>query len=97
MTRHTKSSLIEMVSKSTGASKANVEEIYNSIVENITDLVAAGDVVALSDLGIFGSKVRSGRDGRNPKTGETITIKSKKVPSFKFSKKIKDRVSGDAK
>ena len=55
--------------------------------------MAAGDRVQLNGLGIFETKKREARTGRNPITGETITIAAATLPSFKASKTLKDAVN----
>ena len=97
MARHTKSSLIDSVAKEVDLSKAQVEKVYNSIVGTISKAISGGDTVALSDFGVFGSRQRKARSGRNPKTGSVIQIASKKVATFKFGKKVRDIVSGVTK
>jgi DNA-binding protein HU-beta len=97
MARHTKSSLIDSIAKDVDLSKAQVEKVYNSLVGNITKAISGGDTVALSDFGVFGSRTRKARSGRNPKTGSVLQIAAKKIGTFRFGKKIRDVVSGITK
>ncbi len=97
MARYTKNNVIDNVSKEMEMSRKQVEKIYNGLVKNITDAISGGHTVALPDLGIFGSKERKARSGRNPKTGDALKIAAKKVGTFKFGKKVRDLISGGKK
>ena len=83
-----KADLLEKVAKDCDVSKTAADQILTSIIGAITDAVAAGDKVTLIDLGTFSIAERSAREGRNPKTGETIAIPAKKVVKFKAGKKF---------
>jgi DNA-binding protein HU-beta len=62
------------------------------VVEAITGALKAGDAVSLVGFGTFAVKERAARQGRNPQTGASITIKAGKIPSFKAGKILKDAV-----
>jgi DNA-binding protein HU-beta len=85
-----KGDLLEKVAKDCNVSKTTADQVLTSIVSAITDAVSAGDKVTLLDLGTFSTTERAARDGRNPKTGETIAIPAKKVVKFKAGKKFAD-------
>lgn len=87
-----KSDLLEKVAKDCNVSKTIADQILTSIVAAITGAVSAGDKITLLDLGTFSLTERAARDGRNPKTGETIAIPAKKAVKFKASKKFADTV-----
>ena len=61
----------------------DVERIVNTIFEEITDALANGDRVELRGFGAFSVKTRGARVGRNPRTGEAVSVDQKKVPFFK--------------
>ena len=63
-------------------------------MKGVTESLARNDNVTLLGFGTFQVKDRAAREGRNPKTGETIQIKASKVPSFKAGKGLKDIVNG---
>ena len=73
----------------------DVERIVNTIFEEITDALANGDRVELRGFGAFSVKTRA-RVGRNPRTGEAVSVDQKKVPFFKTGKLLRDRLNGKA-
>ena len=74
----------------------DVERIVNTIFEEITDALANGDRVELRGFGAFSVKTRDARVGRNPRTGEAVSVDKKKVPFFKTGKLLCDRLNGNA-
>ena len=74
----------------------DVERIVNTIFEGITDALANGDRVELRGFGAFSVKTRDARVGRNPRTGEAVSVDKKKVPFFKTGKLLRDRLNGKA-
>ena len=65
----------------------------DGLLKAIETALKAGDSVALIGFGAFEVKARAERSGRNPQTGEVITIAASKVPSFKAGKSLKDAVN----
>ena len=74
----------------------DVERIVNTIFEEITDALANGDSVDLRGGGAFSVKTRDARVGRNPRTGEAVSVEQKKAPFFKPGKLLRDRLNGQA-
>ena len=74
----------------------DVERIVNTIFEEITDALANGDRVELRGFGAFSVQTRDARVGRNPRTGEAVSVDKKKVPFFKTGKLLRDRLNGKA-
>lgn len=72
--------------------KATIEKVILATFEKMTTAYAAGSAVNIKDFGKLEIKNRPERQGRNPKTGETMTIAAKSVPKFTFAKKLKDAV-----
>ena len=72
----------------------DVERIVNSIFEEVIDALAAGDRVELRGFGAFSVKKRDARVGRNPRTGESVSVDEKHVPFFKAGKLLRDRLNG---
>jgi DNA-binding protein HU-beta len=87
-----KSDLTEKVAQDCNISKTAAEQALNSILGAITNAVATGDKVALIGFGTFSISNRAAREGRNPKTGETIQIPAGKVVKFKAGTKLADAV-----
>lgn len=72
----------------------DVERIVNTIFEEVIEAMARGDRVELRGFGAFSVKKRDGRVGRNPRTGEAVTVEEKHVPFFKTGKLLRDRLNG---
>ncbi|MBM9512294.1 HU family DNA-binding protein [Desulfogranum marinum] len=87
-----KGDLIEQVAKDCDMSKAAAEQVLGSILTTITEAVATGDKVTLIGFGTFSATERPAREGRNPRTGETMQIAAKKVVKFKAGKKFTEAV-----
>jgi len=85
-----KGDLVEKVAKECDLSKAAAEKALNSILDAISDAMAAGDKVTLIGFGTFSVSNRSAREGRNPQTGETMKIPARKVVKFKAGSKLAD-------
>ncbi len=88
-----KSEFIKCVADKTGMSRAACGECLDAMIECITETLQKGDSLSLIGFGTFSVKERAARQGRNPRTGETIQIKAAKIPSFKAGKALKDAVN----
>ena len=88
-----KTELIAAVAEKSGLSKKDAEAAMNATVEALTEDMVKGDRVQLSGFGIFETKNREARVGRNPKTKEPIQIPAARLPAFKASKTLKDAVA----
>jgi integration host factor subunit beta len=75
----------------------DVENIVNAILDTIADALARGDRVELRGFGAFSVKKRDARTGRNPRTGESVSISEKVVPVFKTGKEMRQRLNGTSK
>jgi len=71
----------------------DVENIVNSILDEIGDALAGADRVELRGFGAFSVKNRPARTGRNPRTGEQVNVAEKYVPQFKSGKEIRERLN----
>ena len=89
----TKTELINAVAEKSALTKKDAEKAVSAVVESITEALASGDKVALVGFGTFEVRDRAAREGKNPATGEAITIAASKVPAFKAGKALKDAVS----
>lgn len=74
----------------------DVERIVNTIFDEVTNAMSRGDRVELRGFGAFSVKKRDARVGRNPRTGETVSVEEKHVPFFKTGKLLRDRLNGKA-
>jgi len=88
-----KSELIDAIAAGADISKAAAGRALDSMLGSVTDSLQKGEQVSLVGFGTFSVKERAARQGRNPKTGETIQIKAAKVPGFKAGKALKDAVN----
>ena len=71
----------------------DVENIVNAILGTITDALARGDRVELRGFGAFSVKKRDARHGRNPRTGEAVSVCEKHIPVFKTGKEMRKRLN----
>ena len=89
----TKQQLIEQVAAKTELKKSEVEVAVESVLALITEALRANERVDLRGFGSFVVKDRKERQGRNPRTGETITIAAKRDASFKPGKELTDKLA----
>jgi integration host factor subunit beta len=88
----TKAELVERVAEKINLTKKQTETIVNILLNSITEALSNGDKVELRGFGSFRIRERNPREGRNPKTGETVSIPAKKVPFFKAGKELREMV-----
>jgi DNA-binding protein HU-beta len=89
----TKKDLLKCLAKKTNKPVSQIDELLLALVECITKIISKGDKLAIPGLGIFSSKKRAARVGRNPQTGKEIKIAARKVPRFSASKLLKNAVN----
>lgn len=87
-----KADLIAAVAEKADLSKKDAERSINAVIDSITEALKADDKVSLIGFGSFETKTRAAREGRNPQTGDKITIAASKAISFKAGKALKDAV-----
>ena len=85
----TKKDIIMKISGDTGLKQVEVKEVVQRTLDMIVDSLSRGKKVELRNFGIFKVKTRKGRIGRNPRTGDSVSIPDKKVVSFKSGMKMK--------
>lgn len=90
----TKAELVDLITGSTGLNRRDTVAVVNLIMENIGGALAAGDKVELRGFGSFKVKSRRSRLARNPRTGDAVDVPAKRVPYFKASNELKDRLNG---
>ena len=88
-----KSEFIDAVAQNADIPKATATKAVDAMVDVIGDALKRGQQVSLVGFGTFLTRQREARQGRNPRTGETIHIKASRVPSFKAGKGLKDAVN----
>lgn len=87
-----KAELIQKVSGQTGVAKKDTEVIVNATLEAIQAALSADEKVQFVGFGTFEVRHRASRTGRNPQTGDAITIPETRVPGFRAGNKLKDAV-----
>ena len=88
-----KTQLIDAIADKSGLKKKEAEAALNAFVDAVSDALKAGDKVQLIGFGTFEVKARAAREGRNPKTGEKITIAASKHPAFSAGAALKNSVN----
>lgn len=88
-----KTELIAKVAENACLSKKDAGRVVDAVFEAITTALKEGEKVQLIGFGNFEIRERAARSGRNPQTGETITIAASKNPTFKPSKNLKELVN----
>jgi len=85
--------LVKYIAENANVTQIEAKATLEAMLKGITESLSKNDNVTLVGFGTFQVKDRAAREGRNPKTGETIQIKASKVPSFKAGKGLKDTVN----
>ena len=89
-----KTELVDAIAAKADMSKAQAKVALDQILETITQSLKEGDPVQLVGFGTFKVNYRASRTGRNPQTGQEITIAASNVPTFVAGKALKDAVNG---
>ena len=84
--------LVKGVAAATSTSEANAKAAITSVIDQIADAVAKGEEISIPGFGKFSVKDRPERPGRNPATGEAMTIAASKKVSFAAAKGLKDKL-----
>ena len=88
-----KTELIAAVAEKAELSKKDAEKALKAFIDVVSDELKAGNKIQLVGFGTFEVAERAAREGRNPKTGEAMTIAASKTPKFKAGKALKDEVN----
>lgn len=75
--------------------QSDAEKIVSTIFNEISSCLEKGQRVELRGFGVFSIRSRKARAGRNPRTGEKVSVSAKNVPFFKAGKKLKDRLNSE--
>lgn len=89
--------LISTLAGKTGSSKADAERNVLALIEIIGGTLETGGKITLSGFGTFEVRKRAARNGRNPKTGQTLKIKASRVPAFRPGAALKAAINGSIK
>jgi len=88
----TKADLVKKIASETGILRKDTAIVVDALLEAIKESIVNGEHIELRGFGTFGLKLRKPRTGRNPKTGEKIPVPERVVPTFKFTRGIKEEV-----
>ena len=88
-----KGELIDAISEKADVSKKQAESLLNATLETIVENVCEGEKVTLVGFGSFEKRHRNARNGRNPQTGEALSIPATDVPAFSAGKSFKELVA----
>lgn len=88
----TKKDLIELVAKKANLTNKAARDAVSTILNAVRDSLKRGEKVVITGFGTFSVRSRAARPGRNPKTGEKITISARKAPGFTPGKTLKKAV-----
>jgi len=88
-----KTDLIEVVAKEANLKKKDAEVAVNAVLAAFEDALVSGDKIQIIGFGTFDVKEKPAREGRNPATGETITIPASKQVRFTAGKTLKNKVN----
>ncbi len=87
-----KADIIEKIHEVVGGTRADAERSVETLIDCVAGSLKKGQEVSIAGLGIFSTKTRNARTGRNPRTGESIEIPAMRVPKFRAAKALKDAV-----
>ena len=88
----TKRELIEVIAKKANLTNKASRDAVQAIINSIRDALKRGEKVVITGFGTFSVRQRVERTGRNPKTGEKITISARKAPGFTAGKTLKKAI-----
>jgi len=88
-----KADLIEHIAQSADISRSAAERAVDAVVVAVKASLKKGQTVTLAGFGTFHAAQRDARTGRNPRTGEAISIRAARVPKFRAGKSLKDAIN----
>lgn len=89
----TKADLINLISEKAGITRVKAETVVNTIFDSMVESLMKDDRIEIRGFGSFVNRYYEAYQGRNPRTGEVINVKDKKLPFFKVGKELKDDVN----
>ena len=91
----TKKELVERIAEKVGQTKVVSKKIIQLFLDSIIQELENGNRIELRDFGVFEVKQRAARIGRNPRTGESVSVPARKVVSFKVGRLMKEKVDAN--
>jgi integration host factor subunit beta len=91
----TKAELVEEVARTTQLTKKHAEIIVNTVFDSIVDSLKGGEKIELRGFGSFRIRHRGARTGRNPKTGDKVSVPPKRIPYFKPGKELRELLNDE--
>ena len=88
-----KSDLIEKVAKELNMNRDLAQLVVNTIFDTMSEALSSGEGIEIKGFGSFSVRHYQGREGRNPKTGEIVSVPPRKKPFFKVGKELKNRIN----
>ena len=92
----TKADLINLISEKADITRVKAEAVVNTVFDSIVEALIKGDRIEIRGFGSFVNRSYDAYKGRNPRTGEVIDVKKKKLPFFKVGKELKDYINKDS-
>ncbi len=89
----TKADLVDQIAQNTGLTKKDVAQAVDEFLDGVCQALIQGKHIEIRGFGTFKVKQRKPRIARNPRTGEQVPVPERKVPVFKVSKELKDKVA----
>ena len=90
-----KQDIVHHVIERTGLPRTKAEAAVDTVFEGLKEALAAGERIELRGFGVFSVRARKTGIGRNPRTGETVSVRAKAVPFFKSGKELRERLNAD--
>ncbi len=87
-----KADLAAKVQEVLGGTRTQAEQVMETVIDTIVGALKSGDEVSVAGLGIFSTKMRPARQGRNPRTGQSIQVPAMRTPKFRAAKALKEAV-----
>lgn len=91
----TKADLINLVSEKSGITRVKAEAVVNTIFDSMIEALMKDDRIEIRGFGSFVNREYDAYKGRNPRTGEVISVDEKKLPFFKVGKELKESLNRD--
>ncbi len=89
----TKADLINMIAEKTGVTRVKAETVVNTIFDSLVEALMRDDRIEIRGFGSFVNRDYDAYKGRNPRTGEVIKVKEKRLPFFKVGKELKEAIN----
>lgn len=93
----TKSDIVDRIALGTGLTKLETEAVVDGFLKTVVEALARDEHVEIRGFGTFRVKERAPRIGRNPRTGETVSLEGQYVPHFKVSREMRQLVDESVK